>query len=281
MRGRAGIMVGIAVVVGGVTVIGGRYYLERVNTRPVVVAPVAEVAKPIDTTTVVVAKQALRFGMMLTINDLEEVQWPAKAVPTGAVKTVSEFLKGPEKRVVIASMEANEPVLSSKVTGPGERATLSSVIAAGMTAISIPLNETQGIAGLVVPGDRVNVMLTKKLEADQGYSDVVVPNVRVVAVDQVIDQRTEKPSAIRSATLEVSPNDAKRLALAGTVGVLSLMLRKAGDNTTPSAGRISAKELLSDASPETTASHGRAMTTVKVTRNGKIEEYSVLSGKNR
>jgi pilus assembly protein CpaB len=273
--------VGIAVVVGGVTVIGGRYYLERVNARPAASAPVAETVKPIDTTTVVVAKQALRFGMVLTSNDLEEVQWPARAVPNGAIKTISEFLKGPEKRVVISSMEANEPVLASKVTGPGERATLSSVIAAGMTAISIPLTETQGIAGLVVPGDRVNVMLTKKLEDENGYSDVVVPNVRVVAVDQVIDQRTEKPSAIRSATLEVSPNDAKRLALAGTVGVLSLMLRKAGDNTTASAGRITTKELLSDVSPETTASHGRVMTTIKVTRNGKVEEYSVLSGKNR
>jgi pilus assembly protein CpaB len=281
MRGRASIMVGIAVVIGGVTVIGGRYYLERVNARPVAATPLAAVAKQIDATTVVVAKQALRFGMVLTSNDLEEVQWPAKSIPAGAVRTVSEFLKGPERRVVIAAMEAHEPVLASKVTGPGERATLSAVITAGMTAISIPLNETQGIAGLVVPGDRVNVMLTKTLDDDKGYSDVVVPNVRVVAVDQVIDQRTEKPSAIRSATLEVSPNDAKRLALAGTVGALSLMLRKAGDNTTASVGRISAKELLNDVSPETTASHGRSMTTIKVTRNGKVEEYSVLSGKSR
>jgi pilus assembly protein CpaB len=281
MRGRAGIMVGIAVVIGGVTVIGGRYYLERVNARPAALVPVAIAATSVETTTVVVAKQALRFGMVLTNNDLQEVQWPSKVVPAGSIKTISEFLKGPEKRVVIAAMEANEPVLASKVTGPGERATLSAVIALGMTAISIPLNETQGIAGLVVPGDRVNVMLTKTLEDEKGFTDVVVPNVRVVAVDQVIDQRTEKPAAIRSATLEVAPIDAKRLALAGTMGSLSLMLRKAGDNTTPSVGRISAKELLNEASPETTASHGRTMTTIKVTRNGKTEEYSVLSGKSR
>jgi pilus assembly protein CpaB len=109
----------------------------------------------------------------------------------------------------------------------------------------------------------------------------VVPNVRVVAVDQIIDQRTEKPAAIRSATLEVMPVDAKRLALAGTVGALSLMLRKAGDSSTPSVGKISVKELLSEGVPETTASHGRLMTTIKVTRNGKTEDYSVQSGKNR
>jgi pilus assembly protein CpaB len=133
----------------------------------------------------------------------------------------------------------------------------------------------------VMPGDRVNVMLTKVLEDMKGYTDVLVSNARVVAVDQVIDQRTEKPSAIRSATLEVMPLDAKRLALGGSVGALSLMLRKAGDNVTPSVGRVSAKELLNEASPETTASYGRATTTIKVTRNGKIEEYSVLSGKGR
>ena len=251
MRGRAGIMVGIAVVIGGATVIGGRYYLERANARPVATTAPASVAKLIETTTVVVAKQSLRFGMILNANDLEEVQWPSKAVPAGSIKTISEFLKGPEKRVVIAAMEASEPVLASKVTGPGERATLSAVIAPSMTAVSIPLNETQGIAGLVVPGDRVNVMITKTLEEDKSYIDVVVPNIRVVAVDQVIDQRTEKPSAIRSATLEVTPNDAKRLALAGSFGTLSLMLRKAGDNVTPSVGRISAKELLGETSPET------------------------------
>jgi pilus assembly protein CpaB len=166
MQGRAGIMVGIAVVIGGMTVIGGRFYLERMSARPA--APVAAVEKQLETTTTVVARQALRFGMVLSANELEEVQWPTKAIPAGSIRTIQEFLKGPEKRVVIAAMEANEPVLASKVTGPGERATLSAVIAPGMTAFSIPLNETQGLAGLVVPGDRVNVMLTRTAEEDKG-----------------------------------------------------------------------------------------------------------------
>jgi pilus assembly protein CpaB len=280
MRGPAVVMAGIAVVVGGITVVGARYYLDRASTRPVASVAAAPV-KLIDMTTVVVAKQPLRFGMPLSTAQLEEIPWPAASVPQGATASIAEFLKGPEKRVVIAAMEPNEPVLASKVTGPGQRASLSAVIAPGMTAVSIPLSETQGVAGLVLPGDRVNVMLTRAVENDASFTDVLLQNIRVVAIDQVIDQRSEKPVALRSATLEVMPHDAKRVALAGSVGSMSLMLRKAGEPDVPVSGRVTAKDLTNNNVPETTASYGRSTTTVKVTRNGKTEDYSVLTAKGR
>jgi len=279
MRGPALAMVGIAVVVGAVTVVGGRYYLERVSARP---APIAAPAPQIAMATVVVAAQALRFGMELSAAQLKEIPWPADNLPAGAARTVADFLKGPEKRVVIAPMDANEPVLAGKVTGPGQRATLSAVIAPGMTGVSIPLSETQGVAGLVLPGDRVNVMLTRTLEKDESYTDTLLQDVRIIAVDQVVDQRTDKPVAIRSATVEVMPQDAKRVALATTLGSLSLMLRRAGEQSAGAVGRISAKDLLADAEADTTASHRRRTITVKVTRGvGKTEDYTVLTDKNR
>jgi pilus assembly protein CpaB len=280
MRGPATVMAGIAVVVGAVTVVGGRYYLERVNSRPapaLVAAPQPQIAM----STVVTAAQPLRFGMELSSAQLKEVPWPAAALPEGATRTIAEFLKGPEKRVVLAAMEANEPVLAGKVTGPGQRATLSAVIAPGMTAVSIPLSETQGVAGLVMPGDRVNVMLTRTLENEQSYTDTLLQNIRVVAIDQVIDQRTEKPVVLRSATLEVMPQDAKRVALGQSVGSLSLMLRKAGEQSAGAFGRISTKDLLVEADPDTTSSNGRRNATVKVTRAGKTEDYTVITDKSR
>jgi pilus assembly protein CpaB len=276
MRGPAVVMTGIAVVVGAATVIGGKYYLERASVRPgPAVAIAAPSAPQIAMSTVVVATVPLRFGMELSSNQLREAPWPADAVPQGATKSIAEFLKGPEKRVVIAPMEMNEPILAGKVTGPGERATLSAIIAPGMTAVSIPLNETQGLTGLVMPGDRVNVMFTRSLEQDKSYTDVLLQNVRVVAVDQVIDQRTDKPAAIRSATLEVMPQDAKRIALATTVGTMYLMLRKAGEQASGAIGRVSTKDLLLEADADTTASHGKRNITVKVTRNGKTDDYTV------
>jgi pilus assembly protein CpaB len=282
MRGPAVVMVGIAVVVGLGTVIGGRYYLERASVRPAQTVAATPAVKTINATTVVVAAGPLRFGTELSSSHLKEVTWPADAVPPGSSTTIAEFLKAAEKRVVLNPIDANEPVLSAKVTGPGQRATLSALIAPGMTAVSIPLSETQGIAGLVMPGDRVNVMLTRTLEKDESYIDTLLQNVRVVAVDQGMDQRNDKPAAIRSATLEVMPQDAKRLALAGTVGSLSLALKKAGEQSSGGFGRLSAKNLLSPSDPDSTASHGRrTKTTVTVTRNGETQDYSVISDKDR
>jgi pilus assembly protein CpaB len=282
MRGPAVVMVGIAMVVGISTVIGGRYYLDRASNRPAQPAAATPAARTINATTVVVAAGPLRFGTELTASHLKEVTWPADAIPPGSTATVADFLKAAEKRVVLNPIDANEPVLAAKVTGPGQRATLSALIAPGMTAVSIPLSETQGIAGLVMPGDRVNVMLTRTLEKDESYIDTLLQNVRVVAIDQGMDQRNEKPAAIRSATLEVMPQDAKRLALAGTVGSLSLALKKAGEQSTGGIGRLSAKNLLSPSDPDSTASHGRrTKTTVTVTRNGETQDYSVISDKDR
>ena len=279
MRGPAVMMVGIAVVVGAATVVGGRFYLAQSN-QPAPVALAAPV-KPVETTTVVVAAQALRFGMELSQAQLKEVAWPAAAVPPGSAQSIQEFLKGPERRVVIQAMEPNEPVLAPKVTGPGQRAVLSSILAPGMTAVSVTLSETSGVAGLAMPGDRVNVMVTRTAENDGSYTDLLLQNVRLLAVDQIIDQRNEKPLPVRTATLEVMPQDAKRVALAGSVGSISLMLRKAGEQSAGAMGRITSKELFADAAPDenVTASHSRRSTTVKVTRNGKTEDYSVLSDK--
>jgi pilus assembly protein CpaB len=280
MRGPAVVMTGIAVLVGGATVIGGRYYLERSTSRPQPVAA-APVAAPAPTATVVVASQPLRFGMELSGQLLREVQWPADAVPTGAAGSIAEFLKGPEKRVVIAAMETNEPVLPLKVTGPGQRATLSAILSPGMTAVTITLSEMQGVAGLAMPGDRVNVMLTRTADGDRSYTDVLLQNVKLLAIDQVMDQRAERPLPVRNATLEVMPQDAKRVALASTVGSLSLMLRRAGEESAGAVGKVAVRDLLMEADADTTAGHARRQTTVKVTRNGKTEEYTVLSDKNR
>jgi pilus assembly protein CpaB len=281
MRGPALVMTGIAVVVGAVTVIGGRYYMERSKERPQPVAA-APAAPPVATQTVVVASQPLRFGMELSSAQLKEVQWPADAAPPGASSSISEFLKGPEKRMVLAAMEPNEPVLALKVTGPGQRATLSAILSPGMTAVTIQLSETQGVGGLAMPGDRVNVMFTRRGQEETLFTDVLLQNVKVLAVDQVLDQRAERPLAVRHATIEVMPQDAKRVALAATVGTLSLMLRRAGEESAGALGRIGFKDMLPETGDaDTTANHGRRTTTVVVTRNGKTEEYKVLTDKNR
>ena len=121
------------------------------------------------------------------------------------------------KRVVLASIEANEPVLASKITGPGQRATLSAVIGAGMRAVTIRVNDVEGVAGFVLPGDHVDVLLTRLPDKRSGDTDVVLQNVKVLAVDQLADDSSEKPAVVKAVTLEVDTVSAQKLSLAGSL----------------------------------------------------------------
>jgi pilus assembly protein CpaB len=181
--------------------------------------------------------------------------------------------------VVLTAIEANEPILASKITGSGQRATLSATLAEGMKAVTIRVNDVEGVAGFVLPGDRVDVMLTRQLASDGGNSgkqpektaatDVVLQNVRVLAVDQVADERADKPSVAKAVTLEVEVTSAQKLALAASVGTLSLALRRAGEAIAQNTRRISLSDL-----PKTTISDDRFVA-ISVVRGSQRSEVSV------
>ena len=84
-------------------------------------------------------------------------------------------------------MDENEAVLASKITGPGQRATLSAVLGEGMKAVTIRVNDVEGVAGFVLPGDHVDVVLTRQIDKENATNDVVIENARVLAVDQSAD----------------------------------------------------------------------------------------------
>jgi pilus assembly protein CpaB len=191
---------------------------------------------------VVVAAQPLRFGTELTSVNLKEVEWPAGAVPAGSFSSVAELIKAGERRVALAAIERDEALLSWKITGPGQRGSLSAVIGGDNKAVTIRVNDVFGVAGFVLPGDRVDVLLTRT-EDKSDYTDVLLQNVRALAVDQLADERTEKPSVAKAVTLEVTTDEAQKLALASTVGSLSLALRSAGTTTVATTRRIGTANL--------------------------------------
>jgi pilus assembly protein CpaB len=194
-------------------------------------------------TTIVVAARPLRYGMELTDPDLKEVPWQMNAVPKGTFKTKADLLAGKERRSVLSSIEANEPILEWKITGPGQRASLSALLQEGMTAVTVRVNEIIGVAGFVLPGDRVNVLLTRSDRQGGEYTDVLLQNVRVLAVNQLADDKTEKPVVAKAVTMEVSMQDAQKLTLAGNVGRLSLTLRQAGASVGDITRRVTTTDL--------------------------------------
>ncbi|MER9164518.1 Flp pilus assembly protein CpaB [Mesorhizobium sp. M0715] len=197
--------------------------------------------------TVVVAAMALKFGDVLTSDKLREVAWPAGAVPAGAFKSTKDLLAGDGAKQALQAISVNEPILATKITGPGQRATLSAVLGEGMKAVSIRVNDVLGVAGFVFPGDRVDVLLTRTVRGDDGadrsFVDVLLQSMKVLAVDQVADESKDSPTVVKSVTVEASTKDAQKLTLAAGAGQLSLALRQAAASKGESTERVTLADL--------------------------------------
>jgi pilus assembly protein CpaB len=265
------VMIGFAVVFGLLAVFIAQAWL---NNQANMQAKNFEAnKKPLATQTVVVAKEALRFGTELSASMLQEVSWPAEAMPTGAFGKIDDIVSG-GRRVVLSAIEANEPVLALKITGAGQRATLSALVKPGKKAVTIRVNDVEGVGGFVLPGDHVDVVLTRQLDKGSATTEVVLQNTRVLAIDQSADERAFKAAVAKSVTLEVDTVEAQKVWLASSVGSLSLLLRKAGENGEVKTRKITLKDLGNN-EPVGDEKAAAATATVVVTRPAAKQEYTV------
>jgi len=172
---------------------------------------------------VAVAAKPLPVGTMLAASDVKLVPWPASSPVAGGYSKVEEVVN----RGLISPVVENEPLTSSKVAVPEAGAGLPPTIAAGMRAISVKVNEVIGVAGFVVPGTRVDLVVTLA-KRDDSMSRVVVSNVQVLTAGTKYDQdqsKDGKPVPSTVVTLSVTPEDAERIALAAAEGTIMLTLR--------------------------------------------------------
>lgn len=234
--------------------------LEANNKRPVITQQ-----------TLVVASRPLRFGNEVVPAALKEVPWPEEAVPAGSFKTIRE-LSASGRRVVLTAIETNEPILATKITGSGQRATLSATITPHFKAVTIRVNDVDGVAGFVLPGDRVDIMITRQLDKTAATNDVVLQNVRVLGIDQLADERSEKPAIAKAVTVEVDISGAQKLSLAGQIGTLSLALRKAGEADASTTRVMTLADLTGSREGKPT---DEKQQTVNVLRKSEKKSYSV------
>jgi pilus assembly protein CpaB len=194
--------------------------------------------------TIVVASQAVPFGTTLSDDNLSEISWGSRDLPEGAFKTKQDLLKD-GKRAALASLAKNEPVLASRVTGPGRSATLSTTIEDGKRAVTVRVDDVRGVAGFIMPNDHVDVVLIRaERSAQQGsYSNLLLQNIKVIAVDQVASEQKEKPSVAKAVTLEVTPSQAQKVALATEIGTLSLILRQPNETDVVRHDRVTELDL--------------------------------------
>jgi pilus assembly protein CpaB len=220
MRRLGLIILAIAVILGGAA-IWGVLSMQQARLTAANAATVVVAARPID------------LGQALTPDMLRLQAWPAGALPQGAFTQISE-LTGGEARVALRAIEPNEPILASRVSGAGGRATLSATIAEGHRAVAIRVNDVIGVAGFVLPGDFVDVLLTREEGEGRGSNramrtDLLIANVRVLAIDQTANESRNDPQVARAVTIEVTPEDGQKVALATEIGTLSLALRRADE----------------------------------------------------
>jgi pilus assembly protein CpaB len=212
----------VAILLGLLAVFLVRNYLKSAR-------PAGQQAAAGATVPVVVASAVIDRGKVLEAPELKLANYPADSVPTGAFHNIADLTGAAEnKRVAIRPLAANEPILADKISGPGGRTILSTTLTEGMRAVSLRSNDIAGVAGFVLPGDRVDILLTRQV-GEQQLTQVLAENVRVLGVDQNIDQGANQPQVARAVTVEVTPDQAQSISLAQAVGNVSLSLRHVSD----------------------------------------------------
>jgi pilus assembly protein CpaB len=177
---------------------------------------------------IVLTARSLPVGAVLTEQDLKVVSWPGDAVPSGYIRSVKDAVG----RGVITPVAENEPLLEAKVSTKDAGGGLPIIIRDGMRAVSVKVDEVIGVAGFVLPGTRVDVMLTldKRDDRPQAITKTLLQNVQTLAAGQSVTRDKEgKAQTVTVITLLVSPNNAELLALASKEGRLQLALRNTLD----------------------------------------------------
>lgn len=223
--GRNKVVIGVALVIGLLVVYLANSFFSGVQQRE------QRKSEQLQLVQVLVASQPLEFGTVLTAQNTKLIGWPAGSLPVGAFKTAIGVVNNPKgPRVALRPVVVGEPILASNISGADGRASISALLPDGMRAVAVGIDEISGVGGLVSPGDVVDVLVTREMggqdasDKDQ-MTDIVLEKIRVIAIDQVADNKATDPKVAKTATLEVDAVGAQMIALAQEVGTVSLALR--------------------------------------------------------
>jgi pilus assembly protein CpaB len=195
---------------------------------------------------VLVATRSLPVGSMIDPTAVRFQPWPAELVDKTSylVKNGGEGVTPVDPAslvgtVVRTEISAGQPLTHGSLIKPGERGFLSAALGPGMRAVTVPISAISGVAGFIFPGDRVDILLIQEVRGIENQplkaAETIVRNVRVLAIDQRVHQKTPEGAPIvavgRNVTLEVTPRLAEKIQVAQTIGSLSLVLRSLADNS--------------------------------------------------
>lgn len=227
-----------ALVIAGITAFMARNILVGAPTPIAGAAPMNGMT-PENTTEVLVATRALPVGTIIDAEALKYVAWPKELVE-GAYYVKGQGEQKLQGTVVRFAIPAGQPITQGALVKPGDRGFLAAALGAGMRAVTVPVSSQSAVAGFIFPGDRVDLVLTQSVSGGGDgpplkASETILRNLRVLATDQRTDKGVdEKGNTVvtnySTVTVEATPKIAEKIAVAQTVGSLSLSLRSIADN---------------------------------------------------
>lgn len=201
----------------------------------------------VPTVTVAVAKSSLLYGQPINKDSVRLIDWPKDSVPANAFTELDQlFSDGVANRVVLRRMDKDEPVLKSKVSGFGERATVAALLDPGMLAHTLKVDSTSSVGGFLLPGTHIDLLLTLNDRTEGLSTYFFLQNIEVIAVDQDTDTDRIAARVARTVTIQVTPEELKQVTLASSVGRVTIALRGFNSTEQFSSESLTRRQLLGE-----------------------------------
>jgi pilus assembly protein CpaB len=232
MSARNLILLIVALLVAGSTAYFARGLMTRPAPQVVVQAPAPP---PPSSSAVLVAAADLPAGTLLLEEHLKWQPWPENSMGPDYIMQTEANIKDYVGAVVRRGINAGQPIMPSLIVKPGDRGFLAAVLKPGMRAVSVAVGDVSGIAHLIQPGDRVDLLLTETIvpvdgtetsgNQDRKAAETVLENIRILAVETVLDDVKKQPIDGKTVTIEVTPKQAEMITIAVEIGRIAFSLR--------------------------------------------------------
>ena len=170
---------------------------------------------------VVIAATEIPFGQRITAEHLKTTGWPRDSIPPGAFHTTAEVVG----KVANQKIVAGEAVLKGRAVGEAGGSSLAALIEPNKRGVTVRVDDVIGVAGFLLPGNRVDVLATRNLDRSRAQTRTLLEDIKVLAVDQTRDTQKDQPVVVRAVTLEVDPKQAELLVQATQEGSVQMALR--------------------------------------------------------
>ena len=231
------LVLGLALICGGLAA-----YLSFTYLRSSSASGVAVASEPASSQ-VIVAARDMPVGRVLTPADIKQVEWPTGSLPLGYSTSPAEVVG----RGLLTPVRANEPLLTNKLALKEAGGGLTITIPEGKRAMSVKVDEVIGVAGFVLPGTRVDVLVTvdQLAKYEEPTTKVILQNIAVLAAGQTVQEDEQgEPQTVTVVTLVVTPEEGEKLALAASKGRIQLALRNTLDLDTVDTPGVRPRGLL-------------------------------------